>query len=135
MQKPSQTAQELKSNLLLNIILNLNYCTTKKHKIHGYRWPSLLPQMAFLTLSNHQGTLQGLQGQWMALIRMRVVLDCCQHNDCFDLQCPVDWICFCHLPKIQHCCLCPNGGYDLSLATHPPTPTTHLSHIMYHLWY
>ena len=30
------------------------------------------------TLSNHQGALQGLWSQWMALIRMWVVPDCCQ---------------------------------------------------------
>ena len=41
---------------------------------------------------------------------------------------PVDWVCSCHLLilKTQQYCLCPNGGYDLPLATHLPQPPTHL---------
>ena len=35
---------------------------------------------------------------------------------------PIDWVCFCHLLKTQHCCLCPIGRYNLPLATHPPQP-------------
>ena len=39
---------------------------------------------------------------------------------------PVDWVCFCHLLKTQHCCLCPNGRYNQPPAIHhlhhPPYP-------------
>ena len=33
----------------------------------------------------------------------------------------VDLVCFRHLPKTQHCCLCPNERYKLPLTTHPST--------------
>ena len=41
---------------------------------------------------------------------------------------PVGWVSFGHLLKIQHCCLCPNGGYNQPLATHLPPPPTHPHH-------
>ena len=46
---------------------------------------------------------------------------------------PVDWVCFCHLLKTQHCCLCPNGRYNPPLATHPPPPST-LAEIVIKHW-
>ena len=47
----------------------------------------------------------------------------------------VDWVCFCHWLKTQHYCLCPNGSYNLPLATHPPSPTTYPLPITCHSWY
>ena len=75
------------------------------------------------TLSNQRGTLQGLWSQWMALIRMPVILDCCLW-----LFWHILWIelsVLFHLLKTQHCYLCPNGRYNLLSPTHllpPPTP-------------
>ena len=39
--------------------------------------------------------------------------------------CPVDWVPFCQLLKIQHCCLCLYGRFNSPSATHPPPPPTH----------
>ena len=55
------------------------------------------------------------------------------------LSYPVDRICFCHLLKTQHCCLYPNGRYNLPLATHLPQPPisplpTCPTPINYHPW-
>ena len=51
---------------------------------------------------------------------------------------PVDWVCFCHLLKTQHCCLCPSGRYTrLRLPTclhHPPTSYNMPSVILQLLW-
>ena len=33
---------------------------------------------------------------------------------------PMDCVCFCHLLKIQHCCMCPSGRYNLPPPVHPP---------------
>ena len=31
----------------------------------------------------------------------------------------MDCACFCHLLKIQHCCMCPNGRYNPPSPVHP----------------
>ena len=53
---------------------------------------------------------------------------------------PMDWVCFYHLLKTQHCCLSPSGKYNLPSATHPPppptpSPLTHPPPITCHQWY
>ena len=45
---------------------------------------------------------------------------------------PIYCVCFCHLLRTQHCCLCPNGRYNLLLTAHPPLsliqPPLHATH-------
>ena len=69
--------------------------------------------------------------QWMALIRMWLVPDCCQQ-----LSQSVLWIesLSCHLLRTQHCCLCPYGRFNPPPATHlPPPPTPFTQPTPFHL--
>ena len=95
--------------------LKLNSCTNLLRLTHGHRWPSLdlLSQTAFCQPCHHQGALQDIWGQWMALIRMWVTPDCCQWlsrlipwiESVSVTKCAI-WISF---PKASHkfqeCCL------------------------------
>ena len=77
--------------------------TTKKHQMHDYRWSSLLHRWLFDDPVKPPRCTTRTFSQWMALIRMWVVPDCCQW-----LSHPIPWI---------------NGRYNLPLATHPPHQT------------
>ena len=85
-----------------------------------------------LTLSNYEGTLQGLWSHWVPLTRTCVVPNCCQR---LSQPYAVNCICFCYLVKTQHCCLCPCGRYNPpwlpALPHHPPPEdfTHSLGHI------
>ena len=74
------------------------------------------------TLSNYQRELQGLWSQWMILIRMWVMPDCCQW-----LSCPILWIESISVTYCRHsttvCILM--EGITRPPATHLPTPPTH----------
>ena len=108
---------------------------THQHQIHGYRWPSLLSQTAFLpTLSNYEGVLQGLWSQWITIIRMLVVPYCCQW-----LFQPILWIESISVTYWRHS----TAVYVLMevityprLSTQPiPLLSTHLHPITCHPWY
>ena len=70
-----------------------------------------------LSLSDNQGALKDFWGQWMAVIRMWVVPDCCQ--SCLDLSCRLSLI----LSLTKDTVLCSNGRYNLPSSATQPTPT------------
>ena len=75
-----------------------------------------------LTLSIHEGALQGLWSYCRALIRMHMVSNCCQRPSW-----PIMWTVpvFGYLLKTQNYCLCPNGRYTPPLVAHSPPYTHH----------
>ena len=119
LQNHSKLAQELKSNLFLNIkptLLHYSEIPNTCIAIDGQvcRWlfadPIKLPRCTTGSMEPVNGINKDVSGT--RLLPMTVSTY------------PVDWICFCHLLKTLHCCLCPSGRYNLPLATHPPPPPT-----------
>ena len=112
LQKPSLTAQEMKSSLLLIFkLIPLHYLeipSTCLWMAKSTFTDSLLP-----TVSNHHSTtvsvglVNGInKGVTSARLLPTTVSTC-----------PVDYIPFCHLLKTQHCCLCPYGRLNPPPAT------------------
>ena len=116
--KPFIMTQE-KWNLIYSLTLMLYSSTVYTLQTYGYRWPSLVSQMAFC---------------WLSLTKMVYYRACELMNTINKNMCgakllpttisayPMDCVCFCHLLKTQHCCLCSNGRYDLPPAGHSPPP-------------
>ena len=95
--------------------LYLRFCATYKLQTHGYIWPSLLSLMAFF---EPMEPVNGINKDVGSVILLWATV----------LAYPVDWDCFCHLLKIQHCCFCPTGRYNSPSAAHPsPSFTQPLS--------
>ena len=106
--------------------LDLHSYPTQKHQIRSYMAKSAFTDGFLLTLSNHQGALQGLWSQWMALIRMWVVPDCCQQ-----LSQPILLIESVSVTYWRHniaVCVLMEDITRLRLPTHPTTHPT-LSHL------
>ena len=87
-----------------------------KYQVLYHRWPGLLLQMAFcrscLTKRMNFLALRGInRTAWGTKLLLTAIL---AH--------PVDCISSCQILKAQHCCLNPNGCFDLPLATYPPPP-------------
>ena len=104
--------------------LNLNSCTNQKHQTHGCRWPSLLSQIAFCCpcqpprcTTGSLGPVNGINKDVSGARMLPTTVS----------TYPMDWVCFRHLLKTQHHCLCPNGRYNLQLPTHPHRPSDPLS--------
>ena len=116
--KPFIMTQE-KWNLIYSLTLMLYSSTVYTLQTYGYRWLSLVSQMAFC---------------WFCLTKMVYYRACEPMNSINKNICgakllpttisayPMDCVCFCHLLKTQHCCLCSNARYDLPPAGHSPPP-------------
>ena len=114
-----QIAQELKSNLLLNIKPTLLYYpeTPNTLTIDGQAcFHRRLFADPVKPLRCTTGSVEPVNGN------NKDVGEAMQTAASNCLNYPVDWICFCYLLKIQHCCLCPNGSYNPPPATYLPHP-------------
>ena len=111
-------SKNIKSTLLHYLVIPNTY---------SYRWPSLLSQMTYCwpcqTTKVHYWVCEAIDKDVSSarLLQMTVLI------------CPVDWVSFCHLLNTQHCCLCPNGGYNPPPTTHPPTPLSSYSPTPYNM--
>ena len=100
--------QELKSILLLNIKAQLlHYIVIPRNakQSHGYRWPSLLSQMAFAIPVRPPRCTTECVGPVNGINK-----DVSSANDCLVLW--IESVSVTYWTETQHCSLCPNGRYD-----------------------
>ena len=113
-----QIAQQLKSILLLNIKALLLPRNTKHMAIDDHvcfhRWPFAIPIKPLRCTAGSLGPVNGINEDVSGARLLPTTVS----------TYPVDWVCFCHLLKTQHCCLCPSGSFNLPSAAHPPPPPT-----------
>ena len=121
-------AQELKSNLQLNINATLQYYLGTQ--THGYRWPRLLLRMAFCQLVQPCQTMK-VHYRVCGASENGINKDMCDAKllPTTVSTYPVVCVCFCHLLETEHCCLCSIRRHNLPSAAHlsptttPPPPT------------
>ena len=129
LRKPSLTAQEMKSNLLLIIKPTLlRYLDTKHIAINGqvcfHWWLIANPVKPPWYNMGSVGSVNGINKDVTGARLLPTTV----------LTCPVDWVPFCHSLKMQLCSLCPYERFNPPLATHPLPPPTPPP-ITCHLWY
>ena len=120
MQKLSQFAQELKSNLINDNIDTLAHASSRNIK-----YMAIDSQVCF-----HRWFFANPVKPSWCITGPVEPLGCTNQNRCgikllpmSTSTYPVDYIHLCHLLRAQHYCLCSNGREDPPLAC-PPTPTT-----------
>ena len=124
LRKPSLSAQEMKSNLLLII---------KPTLLHYLKIPSTYVAIDDQVCFHWRLIADPVKPPWCNTGSVGPVGG--TNKDVTGARllpttvstCPVDWVPFCHSLKTQHCCLCPYGSFNLPQATHlppPPTPPT-----------
>ena len=109
-----QMAQNLKSILLLDLKpLLLHYLVTPNTciidgQVCFHRWPFAVPFKPPRCTTESLGPVNGINKD-VSSARLLVTTVSTY---------PVDWVCFCHWLKTQHCFLWPNGRYSPPVATH-----------------
>ena len=120
LQKPSLTAQEMKSCFLLIITPTLlHYLEIIKHiVIDGqvcFHWRFIVnPVKPPWCNTGSLGPVNGINKDATGAKLLPTTAS----------TCPVDWVTFCYLLKTQHCCLCPYGRFNPIAATHSPPSST-----------